>query len=191
VDRRITTTRLRCHGDLQLPRVLFTGKDFVFVDFEGAPGPSLSERRTKRSPLRDIVSMFRSFHYAAHTSLFGHGKGRATPQAVVRPEDLARLEPWTRFWTAWASAEFLRGYLETAGEASFIPKSPDEMKVLLDAFFLERTLWELAHELHHRPTWAGVPLLAILEALGVPPHSPAQQPAVQPQETPQPESVVA
>src|SRR5205814_1450708 len=134
--------------------------------------------------LRDIVSMFRSFHYAAHTSLFGHGKGRATPQAVVRPEDLSRLEPWTRFWQAWVSSEFLRGYQETAGEASFIPKDPAEMKLLMNAFFLERTLWELAHELHHRPAWSGVPLAGILESLGVAQRSPPSQPAA-PQ--PQPE----
>ena len=183
VDRRINATRIRCHGDLQLPRVLYTGKDFVFVDFEGAPGKSLSERRMKRSPLRDIVSMCRSFHYATHTSLFGHGKGRATPQAVVRPEDLSRLEPWTRFWTAWVSAEFFHGYLETAGEASFIPKDPSEMKVLMDAFLLERTLSELSHELHHRPAWAGVPLTAILEALGIQPP-PTEPPAASQPQTP-------
>ncbi len=165
VDKRVESARIRCHGNLHLGQILMTGKDFVFLDFEGSQGNSLSERRVKRSPIRDVATMLRSFHYATHTSLYGHGGGRLTPQAVVRDEDLARLQPWTRFWCAWVGAAYLKAYLDTAGQASFVPRRQEEMKILFDAYLLERALSELLHELKTRPAWSMVPLTGILDAL--------------------------
>jgi maltose alpha-D-glucosyltransferase/alpha-amylase len=70
-DRRINATRIRHHGDFHLGQVLHTGKDFVLIDFEGDPNLPIGQRRIKRSPLRDVASMLRSLHYAAHSALAG------------------------------------------------------------------------------------------------------------------------
>ena len=57
--------RIRCHGDYHLGQVLWTGKDFVIIDFEGEPARSLGQRRLKRPAAVDLAGMIRSFHYAS------------------------------------------------------------------------------------------------------------------------------
>jgi maltose alpha-D-glucosyltransferase/alpha-amylase len=154
LDLKITALRARHHGDYHLGQLLYTGKDFVITDFEGEPARALSERRMKRSPLRDVAGMLRSFDYAAVSAL---RSGR------VRSEDAASLEPWSRFWNLWVSVVFLKSYLAAAAHGGFLPKSRDEMKTLLDLYVLEKAIYELSYELNNRPDWVGVPIQGILE----------------------------
>src|SRR5262249_7252404 len=149
--------------------------------FEGDPSRPLSERRLKRSPLRDVAGMLRSFHYAAYTALSGSTEGGGPLPGVsraeqlhaghatelssgrmqsgpLRPEDLVALEPWARFWYASAAAAFLRAYLTTARPAGFLPAVAEERMVLLDVLLLERAVYEMGHELNHRPARAAIPL---------------------------------
>ncbi|MBA3728701.1 MAG: maltose alpha-D-glucosyltransferase [Actinobacteria bacterium] len=158
LDLKITASRIRCHRDLHLGQVLYTGKDFVLIDFEGEPARSLSERRLKRSALVDVTGMIRSFHYAAYTSLFGE-------YGIVRHEDHAEVEPWIRLWYLWTSAGFLRSYLETASGATFVPSSDDELRVLSNALLLEKALYELQYEANNRPEWLKIPIQGIVQFL--------------------------
>jgi maltose alpha-D-glucosyltransferase/alpha-amylase len=160
LDRKITAMRTRIHGDYHLGQVLYTGNDFVIIDFEGEPARSISERRIKRSPLRDVGGMLRSFHYAAYSALLGRAAGR-----VVRPEDLPMLEPWANYWHLSVSALFLKSYLELAGEAQFLPHGREELGALLDTYLLEKAVYELAYELNNRPDWVRIPLRGILQLL--------------------------
>ena len=156
LERKITAMRVRCHGDYHLGQVLFTGKDFVIIDFEGEPARPISERRLKRSPLRDVSGMLRSFHYAALTKLRGDS---------VRPEDAIHLKPWAHYWNLWVSASYLKGFLDATAEATFLPKSQEEMALLLDIYLLEKAIYELSYELNNRPDWVAVPIEGILELL--------------------------
>jgi maltose alpha-D-glucosyltransferase/alpha-amylase len=160
-ERRISATRTRLHGDLHLGQILYTGRDFVLIDFEGEPMRSLSERRLKRSPLRDVAGMIRSFHYAGQSELLKRLAG-----GQVRREDAAALAPWVRAWDSWAAAAFLGSYLETATGASHVPTSRDELAGMLDAFLLEKALYELGYELNNRPDWVRIPLRGILQLMG-------------------------
>ncbi|MSQ24446.1 MAG: hypothetical protein EXR58_07885 [Chloroflexi bacterium] len=156
----IRVVRMRQHGDLHLRQVLYTSGDFYFIDVEGEPTRPLSERRLKRSALRDVAGMLRSFEYAAQ-----HGLIKEQERAG-RPGDVPKLEPWARYWSIWASAAFLRGYLSTAADAPFVPRNSENLHQLLQANLLEKALYELDDELNNRPEWIGLRLRGILWLLG-------------------------
>ncbi len=159
-DRRIKATRIRYHGDYHLRQVLRAGRDFVLIDFEGDPARPLSERRIKRSPLRDVAGMLRSYHYAAHAALFGQ-----VPGIIPHPELKPQLERWGQLWYQCVSSFFLRGYLARAAQSSFVPQSREDFKLLLNAFLLEKAAHELTLELNNRLDWAGIPLKGILQLI--------------------------
>jgi maltose alpha-D-glucosyltransferase/alpha-amylase len=169
VDRKFTGLRTRYHGDYHLGQVLYTGKDFVIVDFEGEPVRSLNDRRIKRSPLRDVAKMILSFHNAARVALSGLESARGRSPGVVRPEDMAARADWARFWFRWVSAAFLTGYLHAAAGQKFLPEDRDEFSWQLSVFLLEKGLVELNGELTYRPDWAPIPMLALLKLLDVTP----------------------
>lgn len=158
--RRIHAVRTRTHGDFHLGQILHTGKDFIIIDFEGDTTRRLSERRLKRSPIRDVACMLRSFQYAAYAALFG-GVAGITP----RPEGIASLEKWAGYWTAWVSAIYLNGYLAAAGKAPFVPQSAEELRILLDAHLFEKAMEEVTYELINRPDWVRIPLRGTLALL--------------------------
>jgi maltose alpha-D-glucosyltransferase/alpha-amylase len=145
--------RTRIHGDYHLGQVLFTGSDFVIIDFEGEPARPLSERRLKRSPLQDVAGMLRSFHYAAFSPLIGAD--------AMKPEEAARLNPWAEFWNARISADFLAAYFDTCRDAAFLPKNRSELQSLLELHLLEKAVYELGYELNNRPGWVGIPVEGI------------------------------
>ena len=161
LSQPIDASRIRVHGDYHLGQVLWTGRDFVIIDFEGEPGRPLSERRHKRSALTDVAGMLRSFHYAAFGTLLSDRVGDA-----IRPEDVARLEPWGRFWYRWAAAMFLRGYLHAADGHRFLPSDPAVTVGLLEAAMITKVHYELAYELNNRPDWVVIPLRGLFELLG-------------------------
>jgi maltose alpha-D-glucosyltransferase/alpha-amylase len=122
-----------------------TPSDFVFIDFEGEPARSVSDRRLKRPALRDVAGMLRSFAYAAEW-------GRRATGASIE---------WADAWRAQTSGRYLAAYLETAGAGSFVPRSEEDLRVLLDAVLVEKALYELLYELNNRPDRVGVPLAGL------------------------------
>jgi maltose alpha-D-glucosyltransferase / alpha-amylase len=150
----------RIHGDYHLGQILFTGSDFVIIDFEGEPARPLAERRKKRSPLQDVAGMLRSFHYAAYAPLLQQDSGKKLSE-----EELQALGDWARYWQRWVSAIFLKTYLDVAGNSDFIPKDREELALLLDLYLLDKAVYELGYELNNRPTWVRIPLDGISQLL--------------------------
>jgi len=157
VERNISARRARCHGDYHLGQILRSGHDFVIIDFEGEPARPLSERRIKRSPLRDVAGMLRSFDYAVSAVLMGKAPG-----VPIRGEDAAALEPAAALWRHSVGAIFLRSYLDTASAGAFLPKDSEDLELLVDAFLIEKAAYELAYELGNRPEWVGIPIRGML-----------------------------
>jgi maltose alpha-D-glucosyltransferase / alpha-amylase len=160
VGKKIAASRIRCHGDYHLGQVLYTGKDFVIIDFEGEPARPLSERRLKRSSLQDVAGMVRSFHYAALQGFF-----QLAARGLVTAENGQPLRQAAAFWYRHIAAAFLRAYQEHSRGATYFPASRAEQDVLLDFYLLEKAIYELGYELNNRPDWVEVPLTGILELL--------------------------
>jgi maltose alpha-D-glucosyltransferase/alpha-amylase len=153
LEKKFSAMKTRVHGDYHLGQVLYTGKDFIIIDFEGEPARALSERRLKRSPLVDVAGMTRSFHYAAHGALFLN--------ASIRTEDKVILEKWVEPWYRVMSGIFLHSYLETVKKSNIVPSDTDEFETLFQAFLLEKAVYELGYELNNRPDWLIIPVRGI------------------------------
>jgi maltose alpha-D-glucosyltransferase / alpha-amylase len=158
-DERINSSRIRIHGDLHLSQLEFTGNDVIMVNFDGDPRRSLSERRLKRSALVDVAGVIRSLHYVSYAVLFGQVPG------IVPAGDMHQLEKWADAWRDWMSAVFLKGYLEAAGKAEFLPQSQKERRILLRTYTMEKCLKEIMHEIDYRPDWLRIPVRGLLDHL--------------------------
>jgi maltose alpha-D-glucosyltransferase / alpha-amylase len=158
---KITGMRIRLHGDYHLGQILYTGNDFVIIDYEGEPARHLGERRIKRTPLRDIASMIRSFHYAAYVALYGQ------TSTLLREEDMPVLEKWAVCWYMWVASVFLNSYLEMMLDSPILPSTMDGQRTLLDAYLLDKAVYEINYELNNRPDWIGLPVRGILQVLGI------------------------
>ncbi len=156
VKRNPQAVRIRCHGDFHLGQVLYTGRDFVIIDFEGEPARPLAERRAKHVPIVDVAGMIRSFHYAACAALDRVGQRGGD-------ERRSELEQRTKQWYRSATDAFLSGYTETTGNVPFLPEQSDDRDMLLGAYLIEKACYELSYELNNRPSWAGIPLSGLLQ----------------------------
>jgi maltose alpha-D-glucosyltransferase/alpha-amylase len=134
---------IRCHGDLHLGQVLWADDDWMVLDFEGEPARSLTSRRQKAHPLRDVAGILRSFSYL---------------DAAL---EMQQKHPSVPGWERDARAMFLEAYRSRVHDARLLPDEIGAQEQLIAAFELEKVLYELAYELAHRPDWTPVPLAGI------------------------------
>lgn len=156
---KMSAMKIRVHGDYHLGQVLYTGNDFIVIDFEGEPERPLGERRLKKSSLVDVAGMIRSFHYATHSALIKHSS--------IRREDISVLAPWADLWYRYVGGTFLKSYYNAVENTSFIPKDKEMFGVLLRTFLLEKAVYELGYELNNRPEWVIIPLRGIKHLLEI------------------------
>jgi len=137
---------IRAHGDYHLGQTLWADSgleaNWVILDFEGEPMRSLAERRRKRSPLRDVAGMLRSFAYAASAA------------------ELLRGTPAPEGWEEQGREQFLDGYLATV-DPTLLPSGLVAIERLLAVFELEKAVYELRYELDNRPEWVRIPVAGI------------------------------
>jgi maltose alpha-D-glucosyltransferase/alpha-amylase len=147
---KIDVVKIRIHGNYDLKQVLFTGKDVAILDFHGDPTRSYSDRRLKRSPLRDVAGMIRSIHYVAYEGLQHNAK--------TAPEELTTLEPFADYWIHYVTSFFVRSWMDTVAGSSFIPPNETDLRILLESYLLEKAIYSFQFELHKRPEWLAVPV---------------------------------
>jgi maltose alpha-D-glucosyltransferase/alpha-amylase len=148
LDRALGGLRIRCHGNFHLGQVLRVGDDLAIIDFDGEPGRPLYERRLKRSPLQDVATMVRSFHYAAHAAVARNRRRR-------KAHDMAIM----RSWQVRAGSAFVDAYTAELRETPLLPEDPRDWDLLLTAYVVERAVYEIGFELNRASEWVRAPLL--------------------------------
>lgn len=145
---------IRIHGDYHLGQVLYTGSDFIILDFEGEPDKSLGQRRLKYSPLKDVAGMLRSFSYAAYAVLYNQYQNDKSLQT--------QLEPWAKEWYNYVGRIFLDVYFDEIKDADIL-ESMDDLLPLMQVFLFEKAIYELGYELNNRTAWVNIPMTGVMQ----------------------------
>ena len=158
------TMVFRIHGDLHLGQILVSQDDAYFIDFEGEPTRTVSERTEKASPYRDLAGVLRSFQYVVDTA----ANNAASNQ---RANDI--FGGLLRDIRATCERTFLESYKSAAGDLA--PKGQQAQAHLnvLRLFTLEKAAYEICYEAANRPDWLKTPLhgfAGLLQELGLLPE---------------------
>jgi len=153
----LQSLRIRIHGDYHLGQVLFTGTDYLIIDFEGEPESSITDRKIKHSPLKDVAGMIRSFHYAVCSKLYF--------SAETKGLDPQRMQKAADRWYKLITDAYIDAYMHTMGNISATFGSRTELNFLLQLHLLEKAVYELGYELNGRPDWIRIPLKGIQHVL--------------------------
>lgn len=151
-----TSKIIRIHGDYHLGQILYTGNDFIILDFEGEPDKSPAQRRLKYSPLKDVAGMLRSFSYAAYAVLYNSYSHQPTLQQ--------QLEPWAKEWYNYVGRVFLDVYFDEMKDSDIL-ESKDDLLPLIQVFLFEKAIYELGYELNSRMDWVNIPMTGVMQFL--------------------------
>ncbi|CRX38223.1 maltose alpha-D-glucosyltransferase [Estrella lausannensis] len=154
--RRFSAHKIRIHGDLHLGQIICTGSDALIIDFEGEPALPLGERRLKRPVIQDIAGMVRSFDYALTHFIISRGKTKN--EAATSAKDALSLALRERFTQSYLNA--IKG-----AKTPLVPDNPTELSILMNAFLLNKAIYEIGYEIRNRPDWIQIPMQGLLNIL--------------------------
>ena len=157
LTRPLFSYRTRIHGDYHLGQVLATEDDLVIIDFEGEPESTITQRKIKHSPLKDVAGMIRSYHYAVSAKLFNSAE-----TSTIDPIVLQRAADR---WYKLIKDTYLEEYLAVFGTPHPLFKDTNEINYLLLFHLLEKAVYEIGYEVNYRPSWVKIPLKGIAEVL--------------------------
>lgn len=155
-EQKLSSQRVRIHGDYHLGQVLKQKNDFVILDFEGEPESTVHDRKVKQSPLKDVSGMFRSFHYAIYSTIF--------KMDIENDEREAMFDVGEQVYS-WMVGLFLHYYLKKIYTSELNLGYKAEIHYLLEYHLLEKAIYELGYELNARPSWAIIPLRGVYRIL--------------------------
>lgn len=157
LTRPILSQRIRIHGDYHLGQVLATQNDYIIIDFEGEPESSITDRKIKHSPLKDVAGMIRSYHYAISAKMFN--------DITSAKLDSNRVQIVADRWYKLIQQTYMEKYLETFGNPHPLFKNNNEINFLMLIYLLEKAVYELGYEINYRPDWVKIPLKGIVNVI--------------------------
>ena len=135
-------------------------KSFIIVGYDGEPNSSFADRRRKRSGLKDVASMIRSFHYVSHRGIVDGIKRGVISKTLVH-----EAGRWANAWRKEVTKFLLKGYFLKMKDSPLIMNDTDQFSEMLKVHILEKALYEIGHELLLRRSWLEIPLQGTLEIL--------------------------
>lgn len=147
---KVNAKKIRIHGNYHLGNLLFTGKDFIITNFEGNPTSAFSERRIKRSPLRDPASMIYSLHFVVYSLLRSENLGNGG--------EYEKMEVLARQWWLCMSSNFIYQYLNTINKSDLLPLDETQLEYLIHIYILEKALFEVKNAVENNLNWVQIPL---------------------------------
>lgn len=156
-DHKLEVLKIRNHGNFGLRQVLLTGKDLAIHDFGGNVVKSYSERRLKRSPLRDVAQMVCSIYYATY-------EGFTTNNHITK-EEYTTYFPYAQKWAYFMSSFFIKSYLESVQDTAFVPRKKEDLEMLMQTYLVERSLKYLGIDLQNKDTKATAPMWVLQSVL--------------------------
>lgn len=157
LTKELHSERIRIHGDYHLGQVLATHNDYIIIDFEGEPESSITDRKIKHSPLKDVAGMIRSYHYAISAKMFDNPEiAKASPIRIQTAADR---------WYKLIQQTYLDKYMDTFGSPHPLFKNNNEINFLLLLYLLEKAVYELGYEISYRPDWVKIPLKGIVNVI--------------------------
>ena len=157
LTKEIDSQRIRIHGDYHLGQVLATKNDYIIIDFEGEPESTITDRKVKHSPLKDVAGMIRSYHYAISAKMFND------PETAKL--DPVRVQTAADRWYKLIQQTYMEKYLDTFGKPHPLFKNNNEINFLLLIYLLEKAVYELGYEISYRPDWVKIPLKGIVNVI--------------------------
>ncbi|MGE5519897.1 MAG: alpha-amylase, partial [Candidatus Dadabacteria bacterium] len=152
-EKKYDVVKTRIHGFFGLREILLTGKDLMIHNYNGNPLRSYSERKLKRSPIRDLAGMIRSIYYVVYEGFLSNTQ--------IRKEELTDLLPFADSWAHYITNFLLRGYYDTIQDKPFIPSDQSDRKIMIEAYIIENALHYLNYDLKTRPQKAIIPIRLI------------------------------
>ena len=150
---KMDTLKTRIHGNFKLDKLLFTGKDFIFTDFEGEVEFPLSVRKIKQSPMKDVATILTSFHYIIYDGYFFRKE--------FVPVDENFLRPLVERWYEKVKVTFISAYAGEARQSGLIPGDDKKMHHLLDLFLFEKAVREIQNFVKNDPRLLIIPVKAL------------------------------
>ncbi len=121
--KKLDVQKIRIHGNYTINQVLITGKDVAIKDFSGNPRRSYSEKRLKRSPLRDVATMIHSLYNVAYQGFLINKQ--------LHKGEMESLRPFLLLWVHYMTGFFMKAYLETVAGSQLVPQQKEEVVLMI------------------------------------------------------------